>query len=106
MSESGTLEYKCPVCGDNFYLQQKGVKLYLCDEEEVCYPPNENYTNKNPDCRIHYFCSERCAEKKLSSISACESKPGWQKYLNRIGSVSKENGIANARIHDININKK
>lgn len=102
MSESGTLEYRCPVCKKNFYLQQKGFKLYLCSEEQVCYPPDENYQNKNPDCGVHYFCSEQCAEEKLNSISACKPQPGWQKYMTRIGSVSKENGIAGARVHDIN----
>ncbi len=101
MPELGTLEYKCPVCKEVFYLQQKGVKLYLCGDEQICYPPDEKYQKKNSECGIHYFCSEQCAEEKLSSIPACELKPGWQKYLTRIGSVSKENGIAGARVHDI-----
>jgi len=101
MSESGTLEYSCPVCSKNFYLQQKGIKLYLCDEKQVCSPPDDNYRKKNPDCVLYYFCSEKCAEEKLNSISTCEPKSGWQKYMTRIGSVGKEKGIAGARVHDI-----
>jgi len=104
MSEPGMEEYKCPVCGISFYLQQQGVKIYLCDEEQICYPPDDKYTDKNPECKIYYFCSEVCAEEKLNSISVCKPRSSWQKYMSKINTVSKETGIAGARVH--NLDKK
>ncbi|MDW7740467.1 MAG: hypothetical protein SCJ97_10510 [Bacillota bacterium] len=99
MAEQSTQKYECPICGETFYLQEKGVKKVLCGEENVCNPPDEKY--KAPDCEIHYFCSDNCAKTKEDSVPSCEPTSNWSRLMSRIGKVSSDCGVAGAKVHDL-----
>lgn len=99
MQESADQVHNCGYCGEKFYLQEKGVKKILCGEDQVCKPPDENYTA--PDCKTYYFCSDECVEKKEQEINTCEHIPGWKRFMDRIGKVGTENEVAGARIHQL-----
>lgn len=99
MSETSQQEYVCAVCGMTFYLQQKGVKLFLCGDDQICRPPDKRY--KDPECKIYYFCSDECAEDLKDKISTCRPVSGWKRLMGRIGSIGTEKGIAGSRVHDL-----
>ena len=104
MLESNSEQYVCPSCEESFYPQQKGVKKVLCGEDQVCYPPNENY--KAPDCKVYYVCSNECAKELESKLSVCIPVSGWKRLMTRIGEVSSESGVASTRVHDLPKGKK
>ncbi len=99
MQETGDQVHSCNYCGENFFLQEKGVKKVLCGEDQVCKPPNESF--KAPDCKIYYFCSKECVEKKEQEINTCEHIPGWKRFMDNIGKVSSESEVAGARVHQL-----
>jgi len=99
MRDHGYNEYTCPACKEKFYLQQKGVRMVLCGEQEICYPPDENY--KDPECSVYYFCSNECVEDLKIKVSACERQARWKQLMGKISKVSIEKGLAGKRIHDL-----
>jgi len=97
MQETGDQVHSCNYCGENFFLQEKGAKKVLCGEDQICKPPDEKYNA--PDCKVYYFCSSECVEKKEQEINTCERVPGWKRFMDNIGKAGTESEIAGARIH-------
>ena len=97
MNESVEQLHSCSHCGEKFYLQEKGAKKVLCGGDQVCKPPDEKY--HAPDCKVYYFCSSECVEKKEQEINTCERVPGWKRFMDNIGKAGTESEIAGARIH-------
>ncbi len=103
MLELCAQEFLCPSCRDSVYPQHRVVKKVLCGDENICYPPSKNYSA--PDCKVYYFCSDKCARDLESRISACRPVSRWKRLMARINEVSKTGGIAGAWNHHLHKNK-
>ena len=99
MTESVDQLHSCSHCEERFFLQEKGVKKVLCGGDQVCKPPDEKYNA--PDCKVYYFCSNECVEKKEQEINTCERIPGWKRFMDNIGRAGTESEVAGARVHQL-----
>jgi ribosomal protein L24E len=103
MLELSTHEVTCPVCKREFYPETSVKREVLCGEE--LYPYNKAVA-KVLDCRIHYFCSEKCFKQFHKEERKGQNISRWKLLLERISKKNSEHSSGEILRHNFYRAKK